>query len=127
MEFSYVLCLFFWAEIGPIVRSVGNFNSDQYFDFLEIHVIPYAEESFPDSDFYVLHDNSRIHTSYQTLAYLVLRFGMDRVISHPPYSLDCNPIENLFGVLSKKIKINRQIFATQDLLWQEIQNQWQQL
>jgi DNA-binding transcriptional MerR regulator len=29
--------------------------------------------------------------------------------------------------LSKKIKKNRQIFATQDLLWQEIQNQWQKL
>ncbi len=90
-------------------------------------MIPYAEESFPDSNFYILHDNSRIHTGYQTLAYLILRFGVDRVISHPPYSPDCNPIENLFGVLSKKIKKNRQIFATQDLLWQEIQNQWQQL
>jgi hypothetical protein len=84
-------------------------------------VIPYAEESFPDSDFYILHDNSRIHTIYQTLAYLVLRFGMDRVISYPQYSLGCNPIENLFGVLSKKIKKSRPIFATQDLLWQEIQ------
>jgi hypothetical protein len=67
------------AGIGPIVRSVGNFNSEQYVDFLENHVIPYAEETFPDSDFYILHDNSRIHTSYQTLAYLVLRFGANGV------------------------------------------------
>jgi DNA-binding transcriptional MerR regulator len=52
---------------------------------------------------------------------------VDRVISHPPYSPDCNPVKNLFGALSKKIKKNRQIFATQDLLWQEIQNQWQKL
>jgi hypothetical protein len=78
---SSVMCCacFSRAGIGPIVRSVGNFNSEQYVDFLENHVIPYAEETFPDSDFYILHDNSRIHTSYQTLAYLVLRFGANGV------------------------------------------------
>ena len=79
--------------IGPIVRSIGNFNSEQYINFLENHVIPYAEECYPDSDYYILHDNSRIHTSYECLVYLTIRFGADRVIRHPPYSPDLNPIE----------------------------------
>lgn len=54
--------------------------SEQYVNFIENHVIPYAEEKFSDSDFYILHDNSWIHTSYHTLAYLVLRFGQESVI-----------------------------------------------
>jgi hypothetical protein len=126
---SSVMCCacFSYAGIGPIVRSVGNFNSNQYVQYLEDHVMPYAETVFPDMDFYILHDNSRIHTSYQTLGYLILRFGPERVIAHAPYSPDCNPIENLFGILSRIINRKRQIFASNDLLWLEIQSQWQQL
>jgi hypothetical protein len=83
---SSVMCCacFSYAGIGPIVRSVGNFNSQQYVQYLEDQVIPYAERMFPDMDFFILHDNSPIHTSYQTLGYLVLRFGPERVIPHPP-------------------------------------------
>ena len=67
---SSVMCCacFSYTGLGPLIRSVGNFNSDQYVNYLENHVIPYAEESYPDSDYYILHDNSRIHTSYQALA-----------------------------------------------------------
>jgi hypothetical protein len=126
---SCVMCCasFSYAGIGPIVRSVGNFNSDQYVEYLEDQVMPYAERVFPDMDFYILHDNSRIHTSYQTLSYLILRFGPERVIAHAPYSPDCNPIENLFGLLSRKINQKRQIFKSQDLLWAEIESQWELL
>ncbi len=126
---SSIMCCacFSSAGIGPIVRSVGNFNSTQYVHYLEDHVIPYAEECFPDNDFYILHDNSRIHTSYETLGYLVLRFGPDRVIGHAPYSPDCNPIENLFGLLKKRILKKRQIFSSQQLLWEEIILQWREL
>jgi hypothetical protein len=94
------LCLFSYAGIGPIVVSVGNFNFDQYVQHLEEQVIPYAERMFLDNDFYILHDNSRINTSYQTLGYIALRFGIERVIAHATYSPGCKPIENLFGFLS---------------------------
>ena len=77
-----VMCVtcFSYMGVGPIVKSNGNFNSEQYVNYLEEYLIPYAENCFPDCDFYILHDNSRIHTSYQSLAYLTLRFGNDWVI-----------------------------------------------
>lgn len=126
---SSIMCCacFSYAGIGPIIRSTGNFNSDQYVKYFEDHVMPYSERVFPDMDFYILHDNSRIHTSYQTLAYLVLRFGPERIIAHAPYSPDCNPIENLFGLISRKITKKRIIFNNNDLLWNELQLQWNQL
>jgi hypothetical protein len=48
-----VMCVscFSYAVIGPIVWSKGNFNSDQYLDYLENHVILYAENCFPDMEF----------------------------------------------------------------------------
>ncbi len=100
--------------IGPIVRSIGNFNSEQYIRYFENHVMPYAERNFPDLDFYILHDNSRIHTSYQSIGYLVLRLGVDRVIPHALKSPDCNSIENLFGHLSKNLRKNRRIFDNEN-------------
>jgi hypothetical protein len=90
-----------YAGVAPIIRSDGNFNSDQYIDYLENQVLPYAEQNFLYIDFYILRDNSRNHTSYQTLAHLVSRFSFDRVISHVPESSDCKPTENLFGIYSK--------------------------
>jgi hypothetical protein len=103
---SSVMCVtcFSYAGIGPIMRSSGNFNSDKYVYYLENYLIPYAENSFPDMDFYILQDNSRIHTSYETTTYSIQRFGVDRIIPHAPYSPDCNAIENLFGILSRKMK-----------------------
>jgi hypothetical protein len=73
---------FSYAGVGPIIRSQGNFTSERYINYLEIQVMPYAKQNFPDLNLYILHDNSRIHTSFKTMAYLVLRFGVDRVMSH---------------------------------------------
>jgi hypothetical protein len=107
---SCVICCacFSYAGIGPI----GSFNSDQFVEYLENNVMPCAERVFPDMDFYILHHNSRIHTSYQRLAYLVLRFGPQTVITHAPHSPHCNPIENLFGLLTRQINKNTNIFNT---------------
>jgi hypothetical protein len=124
-----VMCCacFSYAGVGPILRSQGNFTSEQYINYLETQVMPYAEQNFPDLDFYILHDNSRIHTSFQTMAYLVLRFGVDRVISHAPKSPDCNPIENLFGILSKEIYKNNLIYDNENELFAAIQNFWNRI
>ena len=71
-----------------------------------------------------MYDNSRIHTSYHSLGYLILRFGVDGVIPHAPQSPDCNPIENLFEILSRRVTKNRQIYANAEALWNAINNEW---
>jgi len=126
---SSVMCCacFSYEGVGPIMRSEGNFNSEQYVHFFENQVMPYAEEHFPDLDFYILQDNSRIHTSFQTMAYLLIRLGADRIIPHAPKSPDCNPIENLFGIFSRYLHSNRQNYDNQNQLWAEIQNYWNQI
>ncbi len=49
------------------------------------------------------------------------------MIPHAPQSPDCNPIENLFGLLIKKIKKNRQIYANVEALWNAINLEWNRL
>jgi hypothetical protein len=60
------------------------------------------------------------------LAYLIVRFGADRIIRHAPNSRDCNPIENLNGILSQEMKSSR-IYANEDELWTAIQLHWDKL
>jgi hypothetical protein len=123
---SSVMCCacFSYRGVGPIMRSQRNFTSEQYVNFFENQVIPYAEQNFPDLDFYILQDNSRIHTSFITTAYLVLRMGVDRVIPHAPRSPDCNPIKNLFGIFCKELRNNQLIYDNQNQLWAAIQDRW---
>jgi hypothetical protein len=78
------------------MRSEGNFNSEQCVHFFKIQVMPCAEEHFPDLDFNILQENRRIHTSFQTMAYLLLRSGVNQIIRHAPKSSDGNFFENLF-------------------------------
>jgi len=101
---SSVMCCacFSYRGVSPIMRSQRNFTSEQY----------------------VYDDNSRIHTSFITTAYLVLRMGVDRVIPHAPRSPDCNPIKNLFGIFCKELRNNQLIYDNQNQLWAAIQDRW---
>ncbi len=49
--------------LGPIYRVHRTFNRFQYLDVLEILVLPYIEEIFPDGNYTFLQDRSPIHTS----------------------------------------------------------------
>jgi hypothetical protein len=60
------------------------------------------------------------------MAYLTLRLGVDRIIPHAPYSPDCNAIENLFGILSRKMKSGH-IYNSSDDLWTAIEFNWNNL
>ena len=77
----------------------GALNSELYLDFLRDYVIPYAESQFPMSDygsnnFYMLHDNAPIH-NLRIVTQFIASYMPGRLIQHPPYSPDLNPIENL--------------------------------
>jgi hypothetical protein len=78
-------------------------------------------------DIFILMDNSKVHTSYSSQAYYVVRLGLERLIPHPPNSPDCNPIENIIALLKRKIKERRIIFQNTEQLWQTIQETWNNL
>ena len=97
--FSFCCC-FSYHGAGPIHLIEGRFNAEKYRDFLRDTVFPYYRNLF-GGDFYLLHDNARIHTA------VVVRDLIEtediRVHLHPPYSPDLNPIENLGNSLKRKV------------------------
>ena len=73
---------------GSVEIMRGSMDSVRYRQILERHVIPFA-----DTFRYFLHDNAPPHKAAVTLQ--LLESSQVSVLTWPPYSPDCNPIENI--------------------------------
>lgn len=80
------------------------FNSIKYRKVLNDVMYPAAREVFPVSEYpsvTFMHDNSPIHTANIIQEWFEQHPDVN-VISHPPYSPDLNPIENIWGKFNPK-------------------------
>lgn len=118
-----------WAAIFQGGRSQlavldGNQTAESYVRTLNNFLLPILEEN--DRDDYVFQqDGAAIHTAYLTKHFLLLR--NIRVICWPPHSPDLNPIENVWGLLARKVYANDRTFETKTELQGAIVQAWQQL
>lgn len=87
------------ADVGP-----GRFTGAQYVEILEEVVLPSVQALlFPEGEpFYLLQDNSPIHTSRVVNEW----FGQHPYITlmpHPPKSPDLNPIEHIWAAMNRNM------------------------
>ncbi|GBL87916.1 Transposable element Tc3 transposase [Araneus ventricosus] len=93
-----------WAAFGfngqvGLAFLDGRQNSPKYIETLENHLIPFAE-NIGGRNWEYQRDNAPIHTSNATKNYLNSKNVT--VIEWPPTSPDLNPIENVWGIMSRK-------------------------
>jgi transposase len=72
-----------------------GYNSQSYCDAMEEGLLPW------DDDYLYMQDNSRLHTSRETMDWLT-EHGI-KTIDWAPYSPDMNPIEHLWWLLKQKL------------------------
>ncbi len=87
--------LYFW----PLSQD-DSVDSLKYTECLKEILIDQMNKLYP-SGWRLVHDNPRIHTSFITQNFLE-ESGV-KVIQHPPYSPDLNPIEKVWGYLKSKV------------------------
>lgn len=115
-----------WASFSyngtsPLCWINGRMDSERYSELIENVLIPFAEDKM-DENWYFQQDNASIHTSK-----LMKKFFNDKniaLIDHPSLSPDLNPIENLWGIMAKRVYSNGRQFKTVKELKTELQSVW---
>ena len=99
----------------------GRADSKKYIDTLESHLLPSARK-IAGKNWIFQQDNAPIHASGETQEWF--RSKKIQVIDWPAYSPDLNPMENLWGILARKIYENNRQYDNIDQLKNSLEKVW---
>lgn len=95
-----------WGMILPtgkvfVFKLNGRINSNIYIDFLSQHVKPILDREFMGQNYYFHQDNASIHVSKHSMNWLKVNFP--NLLDWPAETLDLNPVENVWKMLSDRV------------------------
>ncbi len=93
------------AGVGPLCFLKTNVTAPVYQELLEHFMLPSADQLFKDADFIFQQDLAPAHTAKSTKSWLN-DHGVG-VLDWPANSPDLNPIENLRGIVKRKMRNKR--------------------
>ncbi len=93
------------AGVGPLCFLKTNVTAPVYQEILKHFMLPSAEQLFKDADLIFQQDLAPAHTAKSTKSWLN-DHGVG-VLDWPANSPDLNPIDNLWGIVKRKIRNKR--------------------
>ncbi len=93
------------AGVGPLCFLKSTVNAAIYQEILEHFMLPSADKLYGDADFIFQQDLAPAHTAKSTTSWLN-DHGVG-VLDWPANSPDLNPIENLWGIVKRKMRDTR--------------------
>ncbi len=93
------------AGVGPLCFMKSTVNAAIYQDILEHFMLPSADKLYGDADFIFQQDLPPAHTANGTKSWFN-DHGVT-VLDWPANSPDLNPIENLCGIVKRKMRDTR--------------------
>lgn len=87
---------------GRLHVCEGNMNAVQYINVMQNCALPQMREWFPDGNFVFMQDKAPCHTA-RTVKAVFLAENV-QLLEWPGNSPDLNPIENIWGLVKKKIR-----------------------
>ncbi len=90
------------AGVGPLCFLKSTVNTAIYQEILEHLMLPSADKLYGDADFIFQQDLAPAHTAKSTKSWFN-DHGVT-VLDWPANSPDLNPIENLWGIVKRKMR-----------------------
>lgn len=121
--------LMLWAAFSMngktrLLKCDGRMNSEKYINMLEVELITFTDD-YMDGDFTFQQDNASIHVSRQSRAW----FNEKEIdlLEWPACSPDLNPIENLWGILARRVYANGCRYESVNELYVAVCNAWREI
>ena len=111
---------FHYNGVGRIRVIEGSMNSEKYIDTLERFCLPSMQEMPGTAEKYLIDDSAPCHRSKRVMDYKNQK--NISCIDWPGNSPDLNPIENLWGIIKRKL--SRKVIKNKKELIEALLNAW---
>lgn len=115
-----VWSVFSWKGTGNLHIVEGSMNQGQYAKILQDRLLPQMREWFNGDDCVFMHDGAPCHKA-KSVGKFLDDHGVS-VLPWPGNSPDMNPIENLWAIVKKKIRMQK--VTTKDALIELLNQTW---
>lgn len=115
---------FGWQYKGNIVFIENRMNANDYQNILK-NQIQHISNSFEDDNWIFQQDNAPIHNAKANLTWF--KQQKVKLLKWPPLSPDLNPIENLWGLLVRRVYSGGRQFYTKNELKTAILKAWDEV
>ena len=101
------------SGVGPLIKCPTTVTANGYQELLQHHLIPWMYQKNMDN-YIFQQDNAPPHSAKSTIEWA--KESNITILEWPPCSPDCNPIENLWSIVSQAVyKDGRQYSSIQEL------------